>query len=279
MIKIVCDSTCDYTREEAEALGITLVPLKVLFGTEEFYDGQTISPEAFYEKLAQAKELPVTSQPSPEAFVRVFRAAKEAGDTLICILLASNLSGTCQSAVIAKEIVEYDRIHIVDSLQVTAANQLLAREALRMRDAGASAEEILEALERDKKKVRIYAMVDTLLYLQKGGRLSAAGMVAGSALHLKPIITVVDGEVKVAGIARGCRGAYEKMLKLMEEDGGMDTDRPYVLGYTGKRECLDPFVDFVKERIPKPYEKIVAVGPVIGAHAGPGVNAMAVFLK
>ena len=105
-IRFICDSTCDYTTEQAARLGITLVPLKVLFGEKEYFDGVDMKPEEFYDKLASAEELPTTSQPSPEAFLQYFREAKEAGDDVICILLASKLSGTCQSALIARDIVD-----------------------------------------------------------------------------------------------------------------------------------------------------------------------------
>ena len=111
-IRFICDSTCDYTEQQAKELGITLVPLKVLFGEKEYFDGVDIKPEAFYDMLADSEELPTTSQPSPEAFLQYFREAKEAGDDVICILLASKLSGTCQSALVAKDIVEYERIYI-----------------------------------------------------------------------------------------------------------------------------------------------------------------------
>lgn len=278
-IRFICDSTCDYTQQQAEELAITLVPLKVLFGEEEYYDGVDIKPEAFYEKLESSEELPTTSQPSPEAFLQYFREAKEAGDDVICILLASRLSGTCQSALVAKDIVEYDRIYIVDSMQATLGTQLLIERAFALQKEGKNAEQIVGALEEDKKKVCIYLIVDTLLYLQKGGRLSAAGMAVGSALNLKPVLAVRYGEVKVAGLARGQKGAWDKLFKAMEKEGGMNEAMGYNLGFTGKKECLDDFARFVKGRLGSGYKKTVAVGSVIGVHVGPGANALAVFLN
>ena len=149
-IRFICDSTCDYTTEQAARLGITLVPLKVLFGEKEYFDGVDMKPEEFYDKLASAEELPTTSQPSPEAFLQYFREAKEAGDDVICILLASKLSGTCQSALIARDIVEYDRIYIIDSMQATLGTQLLLDRAFALREEGKTAEQIVEILEKEK---------------------------------------------------------------------------------------------------------------------------------
>ena len=278
-IRFICDSTCDYTEQQAKELGITLVPLKVLFGEKEYFDGVDIKPEAFYDMLADSEELPTTSQPSPEAFLQYFREAKEAGDDVICILLASKLSGTCQSALVAKDIVEYERIYIIDSMQATLGTQLLTERAFALQKEGKNAEQIVEILEKEKEKVCIYLIVDTLLYLQKGGRLSATGMVVGSALNLKPVLAVRYGEVNVAGLARGQKGAREKLLKAMEKDGGMDKSRGYNLGYTGNNEFLGEFQDFIRERLGTEYNKMVAVGSVIGVHVGPGASAIAVFLN
>lgn len=278
-IRFICDSTCDYTTEQAARLGITLVPLKVLFGEKEYFDGVDMKPEEFYDKLASAEELPTTSQPSPEAFLQYFREAKEAGDDVICILLASKLSGTCQSALIARDIVEYDRIYIIDSMQATLGTQLLLDRAFALREEGKTAEQIIEILEKEKEKICIYLIVDTLLYLQKGGRLSTTGMVVGSALNLKPILSVRYGEVRVAGLARGQKSAWDKVLKTIEKDGGMDKTRGYNLGFTGKKECVSGFEAFIKEHFDAEYKKTVPVGSVIGVHVGPGANAVAVFLN
>lgn len=278
-IRFLCDSTCDLTPQQAAEAGIAIIPLKVLFGEEEYYDRVDMQPEEFFARLTASRELPKTSQPSPEAFLPSFREAKEAGDDLICILLAGALSGTCQSALIAKDIVEYDRIHIIDSGQASLGVQLLLSRALVLAKQGETAERIVEILEREKKQICIYLMVDTLLYLQKGGRLSMTGMVAGNALNLRPVLAVREGGVHVAGLARGMKGTWEKVMKLLEKDGGMDEERGYILGYTGKRECLDGFERFAADRLSVPCAHTVAVGCVIGVHVGPGANAIAVFLK
>lgn len=278
-VRILCDSTCDYTTQQAEELGISLVPLKVVWGQEEYYDGVTMKPEEFFDRLTADETLPTTSQPSPEAFLPYFREAKEAGDEVVCILLSAALSGTCQSALIARDIVEYEGIYIIDSCQASLGTQLLIDHALKMRQEGKNAKEIVSVLEEEKERVRIYLIVDTLLYLQKGGRLSAAQMAVGSALNLKPVLEVSGGEVHVAGIARSQKGACEKILKLLEKSGGMDRRAGYNLGYTGKRSCLDAFESCMKERLGGACSKVVAVGSVIGVHVGPGGNAVAVMLQ
>ena len=238
-----------------------------------------IRPEEFYGMLGDCEELPTTSQPSPEAFLPFFRQAEAAGDELICILLSSSLSGTCQSALVARDIVEYEGIHIVDSRQASLGARLLIEHALQLAAEGKSAREIVDILEEEKKKVCIYLMVDTLMYLHKGGRLPAAGAAVGSALNLKPVLFVQDGQVQVSGLARGRKGAWEKLFRLLEKDGGMQEERGYYLGYTGDRHCLDDFEAHTAGRLSAGCRGVVAVGSVIGVHVGPGGNALACFLK
>lgn len=276
--KILCDSTCDMTREEAAGRGIDLVPLKVLFGTEEYYDGVDLTPADFYEKLIAAKELPTTSQPSPEAFYHFFEQAKEDGDAVICILLAGALSGTCQSAQIAKDMAEYENIFIVDSETATLGAQLLIDLACSLIAEGKSAEETVEILEREKKKIRIYLSVETLEYLQKGGRLSATGMIAGKVLNLKPVLNVYEGCVHIEGVTRGMKGTYEKIWRTAEKDGA-DLERGYYLGFTGREECLDGFRQYLEGKTAIKERGTIAVGSVIGVHVGPGANALAAFVN
>ena len=164
-------------------------------------------------------------------------------------------------------------------MQTTLGTQLLLDRAFALREEGKTAEQIVEILEKEKEKICIYLIVDTLLYLQKGGRLSTTGMVVGSALNLKPILSVRYGEVRVAGLARGQKSAWDKVLKTIEKDGGMDKTRGYNLGFTGKKECVSGFETFIKEHFDAEYKKTVPVGSVIGVHVGPGANAVAVFLN
>lgn len=277
-IRIVCDSTCNLTPGEAKEKKIDIVPLKVLFGTEEYRDGVDMTPAAFFEKLAAAEEMPTTSQPSPEAFLQVFEEAKAAGDEVLCLLLSSEWSGTYQSACIAADMAEYDRIFVVDSGSTSLGMQLLIDTAVSMREEGKSAEEIAAVVEEEKKKIQIYVVLETLEYLQKGGRLSTTGMIAGKVLNLKPVITASGGEIHVCGVARGMKGAYEKIWKIMQEEGACP-EKGFYLGYTGDESCLEPFRTFLSGKMDETEKGTVAVGSVIGVHVGPGGNAIATRLK
>ena len=279
-VRILTDSTADFTREELISLGVTAIPLNVNFGPDEVYrDGLDLDPKVFYERLATAEKLPTTSQPSPELFLTAFEEAKEAGDDLVAVLLSSALSGTFQSAQLAREMSGYaEHIFLVDSCTVTLGEQLLVRRALTFREEGLSAAEIAQRLEEEKGQVRLYAVVDTLKYLQKGGRLPKAAAVAGTLLGIKPVITVRDGKVGLAGKARGLAGAYVTIFKLISaEQGGLDILRPYLLGYTGHRRTVEPFRKYIAETLHLPEPPVSAIGTVIGVHAGPGACGIAYF--
>lgn len=279
-IRILTDSTADFTQEEVRALGLTVIPLNVNFGPDEVYrDGLDLDLREFYERLEHAEKLPTTSQPSPELFLTAFEEAKEAGDQVVAVLLSGALSGTLQSARLAAEMSGYeDQIFLVDSMTVTLAEQLLVRRALTLRDQGFTAAEIAQTLDEEKTRIRLYAVVDTLKYLQKGGRLSTAVAVAGTLLGIKPVITVRDGKVGVVGKARGLPGAYVTIFKLISsEEGGIDILRPYLLGYTGHRKTVEPFYRYICDTLHLPKPPVSAIGTVIGVHAGPGACGIAYF--
>lgn len=281
MIRILTDSTADFSAAQQQEFGVHVVPLNVNFGPDEVYrDGIDLDPEEFYLRLAQAEHLPTTSQPSPDAFLQEFEAAREAGDDVVAVLLSSKLSGTVQSAELARGLCEgwSEHIHIVDSLTATLALQLLCRRALELRAAGSTAKEIAAALEEERNTVRLYAVVDTLKYLQKGGRLPKAAAVAGTLLGIKPVVTVQGGKIAVAGKARGLAGAYVNIFKLItEETGGMDSSRPAILGYTGHANTVKPFQKYIGEHLHLPAPLVSPIGTVIGTHAGPGACGIAYF--
>lgn len=279
-IRIIADSTADIGEERAKEWGVTLVPLKVLFGEEEFRDGIDLSLDGFYERLVREEKLPTTSQPAPDAFVRVFEEVKAAGDQAVVITISSALSGTYQSALLAKELCEYDEIYIVDSCQVTLSFQLLVRRALELKNQGLDAAAIAQTLEKEKSRYRLYAVIGDLTYLEKGGRLSRVGTVAGTMLNLKPVITVTDeGVVRLAGMARGMNGAFAKLLKLTEADGGMDQEREFAVGYTGDRQTLEPFAAYLSSRLDMSRAVESRIGTVIGTHGGPGCSVLGCILK
>ena len=203
-VRIIIDSASDLTKEQADKLGLDFLPLKTIFGTEEYLDGITLSHQQFYEKLIESDCMPTTSQIPPHDFGQLYADVKEKKDTAVVITLSSRLSGTFQSANIALDGYE-DCITIVDSENVCLGEQILVMYACRLRDAGASASEIAKALDQKKKDVRVLALLDTLEYLKRGGRISKTAALAGNLLSIKPVIAIVDGEVAVLGKARGSK--------------------------------------------------------------------------
>lgn len=277
-IRIVTDSASDITDNVRS--DITVLPLKVRFGDEEFMDGVDISHQEFYEKLVENEELPITSQATPYDFEKVYQKAAKSQETLIVITLSSKLSGTYQSAVMAAA--DYDNVYTVDSENVTVGEHALIELALRLKDSGMPAEEIVGALEREKKKIRLVALLDTLEYLKKGGRISKATAMAGSLLSIKPVIAIEHGEVVMLGKARGSKHGNNLLVQKIDESGGIDFEKPYILGYTGLSDAL--LTKYVADsealwRGNANHLEITSVGAAIGTHVGPGAIAVAFFAK
>lgn len=277
MIKIITDSTSDISQIQAKELGITVLPLRVIFKDGEYEDGIDLQIDDFYNKLVSSDFLPSTSQLTPEQFIPLFEEAKSNQDSVIVITLSSHLSGTYQSATIAKDMCEYDNIHIVDSLSVTLGLQILVRQAIDLLNKGCSAEEIVDTLEAMKNRIHVFALVETLEYLKKGGRLSGVSAFAGTILNIKPIVEVKNGKVDVAGKARGLTGAFGKMIKLIEQYGGIDTSKHYCVGYTGKKDNLNSFLEYAKDKLDLKDSIVSPIGSVVGTHAGPGVCGIAFY--
>lgn len=273
-VKIIVDSTVDLTPELRAR--VKSVPLSVRFGEAEYLDGVTITAEKFYEMLVSSEQLPTTSQPTPAAFEDVFREAVEAGHEVVCITIASKLSGTYQSATIAAE--EFPgKVFVVDSRTAAIASGVLTEYALQLADRGMSGEQILQELMEKRKHVRLYAIVDTLEYLKKGGRLNAAVAVVGGMLNIKPVICVEDGVIRVVGTARGMKKAFASLTQESGKNGGVDYGKPILLGYTGESdENLHKYMEENTEMW-KPGTKTSIVGAAIGVHAGPGAVATAFF--
>ncbi len=278
-LKIVLDSTSDLV---PELLGkFEIVPLTVNFGEEEFIDGVTITREEFYAKLIESDVIPTTSQATPEAFERVFKKVVENGDEVLCITVASKLSGTYQSACIAAE--EFPgKVRVIDSRSVAIGSAILAEFALSLLEKGLSAEEIEKELIKKREDIIIVALIDTLEYLKKGGRLSKTAAFAGSLLNIKPVVSVEDGEINVLGKARGSKQGNNFLIKEIEKAGGVDFSMPVLLGYTGH----DPYMlEKYKEDSRFIWEGKVenlretCIGSVIGTHVGPGAIAVAFFRK
>lgn len=274
--RIIVDSTADLMPEYKSRVHV--VPLTVHFGDDEFVDGVTIDHTTFYNKLVESDLLPSTSQATPDAFMHAFEEVKEAGESAVVITLASQLSGTYQSATIAAA--EYDNIYIVDSESAAIGSGILVELALRLLDAGMSAEEIAQTLEEEKKKLVIVALVDTLEYLKKGGRISKSVAFAGAMLNIKPVLSVVHGEIQMLGKARGSKMGNNLLVQEIEKAGGIDFSKPVLLGYTGLSDAL--LMKYIEDskhlwegHIDSP--RYATIGSVIGTHAGPGAVAVAFF--
>jgi DegV family protein with EDD domain len=277
-IRIITDSTSDISINQAAQMNITLVPLKVIFGDKEYKEGVEITIDGFYEKLVKAERLPTTSQPSPDDFLKYFEEGKAVGDSIIVLVISAKLSGTYQSAMIAKEMVEYDDIHIINTDTVTSALRILVEQAVKLRGEGRNAEEIVTNLLKLKEKVALVAMVDTLEFLHKGGRLSKSATILGTLLKFKPLITVKDGVVGVLGKERGVNKAIGRLAEIIDEQGGIDTSYPVHLGYTANDDQCKLLKDKLEEKYGLNGMVMHPVGCVVGTHAGPGA-CLVTFVK
>ena len=272
-VKIIVDSTVDLSPEMKQKVS-AVVPMSVLFGETVYQDGVTITAAEFYEKLEGADPLPTTSQPTPAVFEDIYREVTADGSQAVVITLSSRLSGTYQSATIAAE--EFPgQVFVVDSRNATLGSGVLAAYAVELAEAGKTGEEILEILMEARKRVRLYAIVDTLEYLKKGGRLSATVAFVGGMLNLKPLISVEEGEIKSLGTARGMKKAFSQLSEL---SANVDPAMPMLLGYTGAEDTqLRSYANSSElwgENVP-----VTVVGPTIGVHAGPGAVAVGFFSK
>ena len=277
MIRIITDSASDIVDNRREDL--TVLPVSITFGSEEFQDGITLTHEAFYEKLIECDALPVTSQVAPFAFEEAFREAVEAGGQVIAITLSSKLSGTYQSACIGAEGFE-GKVRVVDSENASIGQHALVEYALRLKDAGLGFEEIVERLEADKKRIRLIALLDTLEYLKKGGRISKAAAMAGSLLSIKPVIAIQCGEVAILGKARGSKQGNNLLAEQIRQTGGIDFEKPFVLGYTGLSDAM--LQKYIKDHESFWKSSVdgletSSVGGTIGTHIGPGAIGVAFF--
>ena len=274
--RIIVDSTADLVPEIKAR--VSTVPLTVHFGQEEYIDGVTIDNKTFYEKLVESDVLPTTSQAAPNDFIKEFEKAKQAGEAAVVITLASRFSGTYQSAVIAAE--DYENIYVVDGASAAMGTGILVELAFRLLDAGASAQEIAKAMETEKEKIVVVALVDTLEYLKRGGRISKTAAFAGGVLNIKPVLSVVDGEIRVLGKARGSKMGNNLLVQEIDKAGGIDFSKPVLLGYSGLSDAL--LLKYIEDsrHIWEGNLKEVrytTVGSVIGTHAGPGAVVVAFF--
>ena len=278
-VRIIVDSGCDMVPEISKRLGVEILPIRTMFGAEEFLDCVNMSHEEFFEKLIESEEMPTTSQVPPYDYENKYEEVKKSGDSAVVITISSKLSGCYQSANIAREDYE-DCIHVVDSYNVCVGERILVELAVRLRDEGKNAEEIVAVLEEQKKHIKLIALLDTLEYLKRGGRISAAAAMAGSVLSIKPVIAIENGEVVVLGKARGSKNGNNMLKEMVKNTGGIRFELPFCLAYSGLSDSMlrkyiadsDELYDMPAEELPKS-----SIGCAIGTHIGPGAIAVSYF--
>ena len=278
-VRIITDSGVDFPGEVDPR--VTVIPLSITFGTTTYADGVDITNDRFYEMLIESDELPKTSQATPFVFQQAFEDVRAAGDEAVVITLSSKLSGTYQSAVTAAA--DYPEVHVVDSKSVTIGESLLVLYALRLIDEELDATEIAEKVAASADRVCLLALLDTLEYLRRGGRIPKGVGVIGEVLSIKPVVGVEDGEVVMLGKARGSKNGRNQLHQQVEKHG-IDFDMPVLLGYTGlSQKLLKKYLEdnraIWEHMVSEDDLPIASVGATIGTHVGPGAIALAFFAK
>ncbi len=278
MVQIITDSTCDIPQKRLEEIGTICVPLTVHFGEETFIDGVNLTAAEFYHYLRTNPEIPTTAQPTPHSFEQAFQKALDQGDEVLCIVIGGKLSGTVQSAHIAKQTIGSDKIWIVDTNQACCSLGLLVEIAAKRVKEGATAEELSYEIGELSKRAKIYAAIETLKFIRKGGRLSGAAAVVGTMLNLHPILTIEDGLVLNSAKAKGKKKMISILRELAAADG-LDEEYPIVFCHGAAEENLQ----LVKESFAESYDISHAlegtIGPVVGTYSGPGTVAVGFIRK
>lgn len=278
-IRIITDSASDMTPAEHPALRV--LPLSVTFGTDVYMDGVDIDHQRFYEMLVERDELPKTGQVNPYTFSQAIAEAREAGDEAVIITVGAKLSGTNQSARTALAEAPGGDVFIVDSNNVTLGERVLVEYALRLVDEGRSAAQIAAAVEAVRDRVVVIGLLETLEYLVRGGRLSAAAGAVGTLLNVKPVVAVEDGLIVQLGKARGSKNGRNLLNQKVEKAGGIDFSMPLALGYTGLSDAvLKKYIEDSATLWAGHSEgelPVHTIGATIGTHVGPGAVAVAFF--
>lgn len=280
-VKLVVDSASDIDLKEAEALGIHMIPMSIQFGDKTYQDGVDLSREEFFEKLIESSELPTTSQINMFQFEECFSKLTADGSEVVVITLSSKLSGTYAGAVSAARSFP-GKVFVVDSMNVCIGERILIQHGIRLLKEGIPAGELAERLENERGRIKLMALLGTLEYLQKGGRISAAVAMSGAVLHIKPVISVEDGEVKMVGKAMGSKKGNNLLMQLISRSGGIDFEMPYAVAYSGLEDSL--LQKYLKDSAflwedKLDYVPSYCIGSTIGTHVGPGAIAVAFFAK
>ncbi len=284
MIKILTDSASDIEQAEAQKMGIEMIPIEVKFGEDTYLDGVNLSHKRFFEKLIESDEIPKTSRINEYRWGEAFAKLTENGDKVIAITLSSKLSGTYSCACAAAQRFT-DRVFVIDSLNAATGERILCDYALRLAANGADVDRIVNELNEKKKKIRVIAVIDTLRYLRKGGRISGVAAIAGEMLSVKPVVSVIDGEVKLVGKAIGSKRSNNLLMQLVQKCGGIDFSMPFGLMYSGlSDEYLQKYLRdseaLWQEHIDDPTNiPVYLIGSTIGTHIGPNAIGVAFFSR
>lgn len=282
MIKLVVDSASDIEINEAEKLGITLMPMQVRFGTEEYLDGENLSHKAFFEKLIESDDFPQTSQINEYRWSEQFEKLTADGSTVLAITISAKLSGTYACAVKAAKKFT-DKVFVVDSIEASIGERILVQYALSLiKEDKYSAQEITELLNANKRKIQVIAVLDTLKFLRKGGRISSVAAIAGELLSIKPVIAIEKGEIKLLGKAIGSKKSNNLLNRLVESCGGIDFQMPFAVAYSGlSDEYLKKYLQDSEKlwQGKADYIPSYMIGSTIGTHVGPNAIAVAFFSK
>ena len=279
-VKILCDSSADFNIEEIRALDLLYVPIPVMFGDETYIEGENITKDEFYKKLTSDPNFPTTSQPSPAMFLDCFKEAKKNNDEIVAILIPEALSGTLQNANMAKNMTEYDNIHIIDGLNIAAALRILVEHAVKLRDEGKSASEICAEIEELRNRTKVYAALDTLENLYRGGRLSKAAAGIGEFANLKPVVTLDEnGSVAVCSKAIGKNKAISTIIKHLDSLT-LDKNFPVYFVYSDD----DTNTNLLKDKLfiagyNVADSKLCNLGPTLGTHVGIGAYGVAYVIE
>ena len=275
MLHLVTDSTSDLLPHEAKALGVTVVPLTVRFGDEQLLDGIDIDAATFYERLTSSSVMPTTSQPSPEQFAAVYRELlRDDGDEVVSLHISAKLSGTLQSANLAAQEFPAGRVHVVDSMSVSAGIQLLVQLAARKRDGGADAATVVRNLESARTRTRVYVLLDTLTYLQKGGRIGRAQAFLGGVLNVKPLLQIEHGEVEPVARVRSRQQGLARMVELIRGCGPLES---VSMMHTTALDAATDLRSRLTALLPEMEVPLGQLGPVVGTYGGPGLVGVAIL--
>ena len=275
MIHLVSDSTCDMAQEERQEMQVHVVPITITFGDESYQDGVTISQEAFYKKLEQSEQLPTTAAPSPLLFEEMFRELIKGEDEVIVVTMGGTFSATLQSALIAQKDVSMDRIHVVDSTNGSAGASLLIRAAHQMRSENRyTARQIADKLRELAPRIQLYALLDTMKYLLRSGRVGRGVAIVGKVLSIKPIMKVENNTIGSAGLTRGEMGGLNALRRFIRDH---KPDFSYGIAFfTGNMpERMEKLIDFIKPDIGDAPIFRSAFSGAVGTNTGPGVVGIA----